>query len=418
MGRRNQRRLRKLLARENPIGKVYTSSTGYAGSPAGQQELITLPLSLYQSEIRGLYSNYGAYGGSVSTRTGIMHSEYVDPGGQPQAAINQAVAVTAAGTLANGIRTVLKEWIYTYDTSRKYQFKNHGNQNMEIVAYLVECTESITNDMYDCLSASNTASAISELVKNNAQNENDPLNNVLEPYGINTSTTTGAGVSRAEQAVNANNAMDAEDDIVLDGEGAASTFGGVTSKFKNWARIGFTPSEVKSFRKHFRITKRKRKILKSNEVMEYNWFTNNIRKIDARTLDSPAADSMREVHTVAGTKWLVLVIRGLPAVMQFAAAANIETLTRQMWAYDETSDGIGRTGTNLAAATDVVTISPASIIWTVHTSTKFGSLARVFQNIRNIESVLPSSKAAGNAVVEIDEDGVVAHAYQNAFRIA
>lgn len=407
MTKRGQLRLRKRLARENPVGKVYTATAGYAGSLPGQQELICLPLSMYQAEIRGLYSNYGPYGSTIASRTAMHHDEQSNP----QLTINQDI------TLA-GINTVLKEYIYVYDTSRKYVFKNHGNQNMEIVCYKVVCTESITADMYDCLSTSNTQSAIELLVKNNAANEADVLNNVIEPYGTNTSTSTGGVVASTAIAVNANNNISGGDDTgVQRAEGGGSTFGGVNTKFKNWARIGFSPKEVKSFQKHFKIIKKARKVLASNEVMEYKWFSDNIRKIDCRTLEL-GSDTHREVHTVAGTSWLMFVIRGFPAIMQFATGANVASISAPMWAYDETQSGVTQTASNLASASDVVTTAPSSLIWTCHTSTKFGSLANVFSKIYNIESVLPSSKVATNPVVEIDEDGETAHAYRNAFRLA
>lgn len=406
MTKKSQLRLRKRLARENPIGKVYAATSGYAGSIAGQQECICLPLSLYQAEIRGLYANYGPYGSTISSRTALRHDEQ----STAQAAVAQDV------TLA-GVNTILKEWIYTFDTSRKYLFKNHGNQNMEIICYKVVCTETITSDMYSVLNASNTHQALEVLVKNNASNESNLLNDVIEPYGKNTSTTTGAVTVDSGLAVNANNNMAGNDYTLNEGEGAGGTYGGVDAKFKNWARIGWTPKEVKSFRKHFKITKKARKVLASNEVMEYKWFSDNIRKIDARTLEV-ASDTQREVHTVAGTTWLFFVIRGFPAVMQFANGANVQTISAPNWAYNESTNGVTQTVSNLAAATDVVTLAPSSLIWTCHTSTKFGSLANAFSKIYNIESVLASSRVATNPVVEIDEDGETAHAYRNAFRLA
>jgi len=404
--KRSQKMFKKRLSEENPVGKVHWVNTGFAGSLAGQQELITLPLSLTQAEIMNMYSNWGGGQKSISSQADISHNMQ----DHPQAAVIQDV------TLA-GLETIQKEFIYTYDTTRKYMIKNHGNQNMEIVCYKVICTRTVNTEEYDCLTSNNTHECISLLVKQSTANKNDTLQDPLEPYGINTTTTTGATIADATQTVNADNDIKGADGNALE-FGAVDTFGGVTEDFKNWARIGFSPTEVKLFQKHFKIVKRNRKILATNEVMELKWFNDGIRKVDARQLSTPAKDVLRKNHTVKGTSWLVLVIRGLPAVMQFSAAQNLYTVGRNAWGFNDSDAGLSRTVADKGSDCDIVTIAPSSIIWTLQTSSKFGSLRNSYSKIYSIDSVFPSALTSSNPVVEIDEDGETAHKYRTSFRIA
>jgi len=405
--KRSQKMFKKRLAQENPVGKVHWVNTGFAGSLPGQQEMITLPLSLTQAEIMNMYQNYGPNGTNVSSRTEIIHDERSDA----QVANAQAMDI-------NGLTSVMKEFIYCYDTSRKYMIKNHGNQNMEIICYKVQCVLTINTEEYDCLTSNNTHEAISLLCKQSAANSGDVVQDPMERHGINTSTTTSASVADATLAVNADNDIKGAEGNALE-FGATDTFGGVGINFKNWARIGFTPAEVKIFNKHFKIVKRNRKILATNEVMELKWFSDAIRKVNTRQLGGTGfKDVLRKNHTVQGTSWLVLIIRGLPAVMQLSNEDNLYDISRAGWHYADSGSGIFRTASDKTSACDVVTIAPSSIIWTLQSSSKFGSLQNSYSKIYNIDSVYPTALTAANPVVEIDEDGETAHKYRTSFRIA
>lgn len=403
--------LLKSLKQAGPIGNVKWNTTGTISTLAGQQDFMCLPLSATQSEVRNNALNYGPGGVSVSGATALAHSsQVVDVGsagiGIPLGAIGQ-------------ISLLRKDFIYHFNMFRTYRFKNPTNVNIEVVFHLVTCKKDIPLTMYAALTVDNTHEAITALCKTNAANwslaDNPSADYGKAALGAELATTSGLKAPDAAE-------VDEKGEDDFDYAASAVGSGMVGSSFTAWRRIGWTPKEVIPFRQHFTIKRSKKITLTSNSVADYKYSEKRFHKQDTAQLPDMGRDSIRQLHTRKGQKFLVVMVRGFPTIANYPLATyqNFTTYNKAAWSYDASGASIGPTteqGSTINA--NVVTTSPAQLIYVSSASQNFGSKSQTKSTIRTLENVLPSAYGYPSGAVtynEIAEDSEVISQYTSAHK--
>jgi len=392
-----------------PIGCVKWTNTGVISALGGQQEMISIPLSCTQDEVRSFVDNTGPGGRTTGGLTEVVHDAN-------DLTVSTSVEFDTA-TLA-GLSVIKKEKVYNFNTFRSIRFKNPANMDCEVVFHLVTCIKDLPAAMFPSqLGAGTYGKAIEILCKNDATWAAPGRGGPLAEYGRNNTAANSTTVN-SSTGIAAADLVDEKGMDVDVNDYSATAKANVSDAFRNWARIGFSPKEVAEFRTYFKIKRSKKMKLASNQVVDYKFSQKKMQGIDTATLALTGRDAIRSLHTRRGQQFLVVVVRGFPCVMKIDSATYTTWVAnnKDAWSYNHTTDGFAQTEIGAAAGYDVVSTSPAQLLYVANCSTNFGSLSKSTSKIRTIENVLPSvynnSLATFN---EIAEDSETVSKYKSAF---
>lgn len=398
-------RLYRSLKAAGPIGNVKFALSGRVACLAGQQDFQCLPLSSTQDEFRSMYDNLGPGGRTMGNYVDYVH----DLQTQNLSTTAEFTSLSAASTM----KMVKKEFLYSFNCFRSYRFKNPANVNVEVVFHLVTCKKDIPLAMYPMLTTSNTHEAITMLCKTQATSISTSVT-PLKEYGQD--ATAAASVEPLNAGITPD--IDEKGLEIYDVEQSSTTRGQIGAAFAAWRRIGWTPKEVSSFRQHFKIKKSKKLTLTSNSCIDYKFADKKMHKLDTSRLVA-GLDTSRQLHTRKGQQFLVVVVRGFPTVMKWPAAAytTFSAAQKDAWSYDNgVTDAFTISEQGSAAEKDLVSTSPAALIWVSNCSVSFGSKSFSTGTVRSIESLLPSAYALDTVpCCEVAEDSETVSAYKTAF---